>query len=1021
MNDLENPLPAATGAPLPCSGALPPRDKRRHPFAVAALVALDPSLGQRHPDCFASVEASLVVHATILAGVLLVGAGMLWWVLCHFQFRPFSRPAPDPGEGGTKKDLAPAPGSLCDRLSTKDGRVQAALKDSPIMLFSQDRNLRYTWMHNPSPELFGMQVLGRRDVDVWERRDEAGIVEALKRQVLETGEVLRRVLHLHLSSGERVFDMTMAPLQDERGQVTGVTGAAVDITQEYLRAKENEHRYRLLFENTAEVMCLLEVVRDREGNIVDWIHRDVNAAFVQAVGMSREVLIGKRASGLWGSAIDCYKTDVSEAVEKNESRRFETYVRALDRRFDVSLFPLCDGWVAGIGLDITAHKRSEEQLRIAGQEAEKSLRELQAIIGNMTESVTIFDGSGRVLTANQAAINLSGYANDEQFREHACGGADIADLYEVSDPDERLLPREEWPVARALRGETCSGMEIRICRKDTGDSWIGSYSAAPIWSDTGQVVRVILTGHDITDQKRAEQALQASELRLRRLVESGILGVHYGDESGRIFGANDAFLDIVGYTREELCAGRVNSRDVTASEYHACDEKMLIEAKVRGACTPYEKEYIRKNGTRVPVLLGFALLEGSQSEHICFTLDRTAQKRLEEELRKREEELLKRNEQLAAADRAKDEFLAVVSHELRTPLTSILGWAQLLRRGTLSPEKREHGLEIIERNVVAQTRLIDDLLDVSRIISGKLVLDMQPVEMPAVIEAAIDAVRPAAEAKGIAIDCRFETREIVYGDASRLRQISYNLLSNGIKFTPKGGRVTIACESAGAEAVVSVSDTGIGIDRGFLPYVFNRFQQADQSVTREHQGLGLGLAIVRHLVELHGGTICAESAGKNRGSTFFVRLPAARNRAVGCDQLRPQVQNSLAGMNVLVVEDEPDSREVLVLALQHYGASATSAGTVQDALDRLDEVQPDLLVCDIGLPGEDGYSLIRRLRARPAARGGLIPAVALTAYARVEDRTEALSAGYQDHIAKPVEAAALAEVIARLAAVSRSQ
>ncbi|MBV9123138.1 MAG: response regulator, partial [Planctomycetes bacterium] len=378
-----------------------------------------------------------------------------------------------------------------------------------------------------------------------------------------------------------------------------------------------------------------------------------------------------------------------------------------------------------------------------------------------------------------------------------------------------------------------------------------------------------------------------------------------------------------------------------------------------------------------------------------------------------------------AANRTKDEFLATLSHELRTPLNSMLGWTRMLRQENLPPATVQRGLETIERNVKVQTQLINDLLDVSRIIRGKLHLELSYIDLAPVMEAAIDAIRPAAAAKEIRLEVLLEPLAgPVAADFDRLQQVVWNLLSNAIKFTPRGGRVQVRLERVHSQVEMSIADTGPGISPEFLPHVFERFRQADSKITRAHSGLGLGLAIVRHLVELHGGTVAAESPGEGKGATFRVRLPI-RAVHLELDSSDPETGGreedavataaSLDGLRLLVVDDEPDAREVVALVLEQSGAEVAAFGTAQEALEAIESVRPDVLVSDIGMPGEDGYSLLRRVRALGPARGGQVPAVALTAYAKVEDRKRALASGFARHIPKPVEPADLIATVAKLA------
>jgi PAS domain S-box-containing protein len=372
-----------------------------------------------------------------------------------------------------------------------------------------------------------------------------------------------------------------------------------------------------------------------------------------------------------------------------------------------------------------------------------------------------------------------------------------------------------------------------------------------------------------------------------------------------------------------------------------------------------------------------------------------------------------------AANRAKDEFLATLSHELRTPLSPILGWVRLLRSGDLDAAASARGLEVIERNVRAQTQLIEDLLDVSRIITGKLRLEVRPMDLVAVVEAGIEAVRPAADAKVIRIESRLDPKAAaMVGDPDRLQQVVWNLVSNAVKFTPKEGRVEVELARVDAHARLRVTDTGTGIPQTFLPHVFDRLRQADSTSTRAHGGLGIGLAIVRHLVELHGGTVAAESAGDGKGAVFTVELPisaASGAQRTAPDSAAEEGSVRLDGVRVMVVDDEADTRDLLSFSLRNYGAEVTALGSASEALAAIQRDKPDVLVSDIGLPGDDGYALIRQVRALDEDRGGRVPAAALTAYAKDEDRHRAIAAGFQAHVPKPVELAELANVVASLA------
>jgi CheY-like chemotaxis protein len=372
------------------------------------------------------------------------------------------------------------------------------------------------------------------------------------------------------------------------------------------------------------------------------------------------------------------------------------------------------------------------------------------------------------------------------------------------------------------------------------------------------------------------------------------------------------------------------------------------------------------------------------------------------------------------SNRLKDEFLATVSHELRTPLTAILGWSRLLEGGTLDDSVTQQAVEVIWRNAKAQAQIVDDILDVSRIITGNLYLDLHPLEVAPVVENAINVVRQTAEAKGIKIEKYFDsTPAVISGDANRLQQVVWNLLSNAVKFTDSGGRVCVKVSRAGGAVEVRVTDTGQGINREFLPYVFERFRQADSTTTRQHGGLGLGLAIARHLVEIHGGTIKAESAGDGRGATFTIRLPLVEATAKSfAEPDQPKVSRApqlLSGLNVLVVDDDSDTLTLMATALKRREANVTAVSSAGEAIQAITLKRPDVLVSDIAMPDEDGYGLIKRVRSLENGVSENIPAVAITAYAKEEDRERALSAGFQIYLAKPVELTELISVVARAA------
>jgi signal transduction histidine kinase/ActR/RegA family two-component response regulator len=386
----------------------------------------------------------------------------------------------------------------------------------------------------------------------------------------------------------------------------------------------------------------------------------------------------------------------------------------------------------------------------------------------------------------------------------------------------------------------------------------------------------------------------------------------------------------------------------------------------------------------------------------------------------------KERARVEAATRAKDEFVAMVSHELRTPLTAILGWMRLIRSGSLDEQKQQHAFEVIERNALAQGQLVADLLDISRVITGKIRINPSQVDLSNVIDMAVEGVRPAAQAKRIEIEVDLDREHsVLRGDGDRLQQVAWNLLANAVKFTPKNGVVRVYLRSVDSELELTVADSGEGIPPSFLPHVFESFRQSDGGSSRSHGGLGIGLSIAKHIIELHGGTIVAKSDGRGRGATFVVRLPisplvsttvgVSRVPATKHEAVDLALPNDLGGLRVLVVDDEPDARDLVAYVLEMCGIEVRSAGSAFEAMTELSSYTPHVIISDIGMPEEDGYSFIRRLRILPDVTKKDIPAIALTAFARNEDRTQALLAGFNLHMAKPVEPKALVRAVVELA------
>ncbi|HKQ99017.1 MAG TPA: PAS domain S-box protein [Pyrinomonadaceae bacterium] len=697
---------------------------------------------------------------------------------------------------------------------------------------------------------------------------------------------------------------------------------------------------------------------------------------------------------------------------------------------------------------------------------------LAAIIESADDAIISKTLQGIITSWNKGAERIFGYTADEAI------GKPVTMLIPEDHPDE-----EPSILARLRAGERIEHYETIRVRKD-GSFVDISLTVSPIHGPNGNIIGASKIARDITERKRAEAAVReqaeiietvnrlgqtlSAELDLRKVVQAvtdaatEMTGARFGSFFYNVLnedGASYMLYTLSGVPAEAFAHFPMpRATDLFGPTFRGEGTVLIPDVKLDpryGNNSPYygmpEGHLPVVSYLAVPVVsrsgdvlggLFFGhpeagvfteraarIVEGLASQS-AIAMDNARLFEAVQSARADAEQSAQANERLYReaqdSSRLKDEFLATVSHELRTPLTSILGWAHMLRTGQFEGVDASKALETIERNARAQAQLIDDLLDVSRIITGKLRIDVRPVDPNSFIEAAIEAIRPAAEAKGVRVQRIMDTGIVtVSGDPVRLQQVVWNMLSNAIKFTPRGGRIQVRLERVNSHIEIAVSDSGSGIEPDFLPFVFDRFRQADQRTTRQYGGLGLGLSIVRHLVELHGGSVQAESPGVGQGSTFTVLLPVAPvyQSVDSTKRVHPAARETLPvyegpdrldGLKVLVVDDEPDTLELLKAGLGNCGAEVTVAGSASEALESIQTVVPDVLISDIGMPGEDGYDLIRRVRALPAEDGGKMPAIALTAYARVEDRMQALRAGYQMHVPKPVELAELVAVASSL-------
>lgn len=600
---------------------------------------------------------------------------------------------------------------------------------------------------------------------------------------------------------------------------------------------------------------------------------------------------------------------------------------------------------------------------------------------------------------------------------------------------------EEKCFFAALGGETTVSENRPYTIPETGREGFFRAYYAPLRDHKDNVVGGIAFVRDITERKRAEQAAHDAYQRITFHVENSPLAVVEWDEDFRVSRWSDSAERLFGWKADEVIGKHVGDwhfvfdEDVDAVKQ--VTNRQRVGEELQGV--QRNRNYTKDGAVLYCEWYNSVLRDeaGNLVSVLSQVLDVTARQRAEEErvaLLERERDARR---QAQESDRLKDEFLATLSHELRTPLTSILGWAILIHKGEIEQSNFEKAIETIERNARSQARLIDDLLDVSRIITGNLRLDIRTINLVSIVKAAKDGLLPTAEAKRIILQTEFEGETcLVKGDPNRLRQVVWNLVLNAIKFTPRGGSVMVHVGCLEPYVRLKVSDTGEGIPSEFLPYVFDRFRQAEGSLTRKQGGLGLGLAVVRHLVELHGGNVMAESPGPAQGATFTVDLPLAEDRRdpnraherrIEIERRRSATSGDagahISGVRVLLVEDDDDTRGLLVLTLKRRGAEVISASSSAEALRLFEETgstRPfDVIIGDIGMPEEDGYQFLSRIRALPPEQGGFVPAIALTGYATRKDRERALAAGYQMHLAKPVEPEELITAIANLAAGSR--
>jgi len=914
------------------------------------------------------------------------------------------------------------------RLAESEERLRLIISSlHDYAVFTTDTQGAVTSWNDGAQRIFGYpeeEILGKAAEILWTPEDRDKAAPAAEMAVAaRRGWAEDARWHLRRDNSRFWASGTLNALHDAQGELRGFTKICRDLTaQKELEMQLSDTRMRREATlGAAEVGTYVwEVATDR-------LVADSNMARLFFGDETKTSATGSDYQG-------CIHPDDRDYVKAAMEAAIRGDVPTLDVEYRVVRPDRSTRWVIsrgsvrrdvrgeavqlpGVIIDITDRKRHEQRLAELTGKLNEQANLYNTVLSSTDDFAYIFDLKGRFLYANRRLLEVWGKKLEDIV------GKNCLDLgYPEWHAEMHMREiRQVIETKQPIKGEV-------PYTSPTGIFGIYEYIFTPVLAPTGEVSLVAGTTHDMTEWRRAEVDLRTIRERFAIAVEAANIGtffcpvpltkIYWNDKCQQHFwvqGAESVDFDVFYQCLHHDDVERVREAiDGVISRNTPCD----IEC--RTVSPQGQVRWIHAIGR------SFRDEKGVITRFDGATIDVTSQKAMDAE-----RESLLRAEQAARIEaersgRMKDEFLATLSHELRTPLSSILGWAHVLRTGKSTGLDLEKGLETIERNARAQAQIIEDLLDMSRIISGKVRLDVERVELRPIVEAAVETVRHAADAKGVTITITMDANDqVVSGDPSRLQQVFWNLLSNAVKFTPRDGLVEIVLRQVSSYIEVSVTDTGSGIDPAFLSHVFSRFRQADASTTRRHGGLGLGLAIVKQLVELHGGTVQARSPGPDQGSTFLVTLPLAIvNRASDDDDdetpahratfLRPAPVISLSGTKVLVVEDEEDARELLARVLEEYGAVVLKCGTVREALELVQGEIPDIIISDIGMPEEDGYAFMRRVRALDDTRVSRIPAIALTAYARSEDRVKAFLAGYQMHLAKPLEATELITVVANL-------
>lgn len=888
-------------------------------------------------------------------------------------------------------------------LTNTNSILKSVIEGSADAIFVKDCQGRYVTVNQSAANWLGMtveEILGRDDRTLFGSEIANAILE-VDRQVITENKMISFEEQIDFSAKTRSLLTNKYPWRDDTGNILGIIGITKDITPVKKSEQELAKKEQLLTLALSSAKAASWNWDIATGKII-WSPESYDL-----YGFDPEA---ESTIETWTSFL--YPEDVA-ATNRELVRVLGDPTAELKFEFRIVHPQLGIRWILGVGsvtrnknsepvsfsginLDISERKQAEEKLRRNEQHLRRVLDSLYSFIG-------VLSPEGILLEANLTALQAANLQPEDVL------GKPFAEAYWWSYSTESQA-RLNAAIERTKTGEAVRyDVEVRLSEENY---IIIDFALVPLFDAQGEIEYIIPSGIDISDREKSKQALQQSEYELRLITEIIPQQIWTATPEGEIDYINQRWQEYTGVTLEQIQA------DGWATVVHPDDlarvrktwnraiesgKKYNIEARLRGIGGKYNWFLARARPLR-----------NERGDIIKWYGTNTNINRIKE----LEERLRQQTEDLIQANQLKDEFLAIVSHELRTPLNPILGWSQLLATGRLDAEKTAKGIEIIGRNARLQAQLIEDLLDVSRILRGKLNLDKNPLNLESIIRSALTTVNLAAEAKSIQIETIYESNTLqVLGDAGRLQQVVWNLVSNAIKFTPEGGRITIKLECVDSYAQIQVKDTGQGIKPEFLPYVFDRFSQAQSDSTRQYGGLGLGLAIVRHLTELHGGTVAVSSPGEGQGATFSVKLPLinvpAKQAEVDSNLIDRSVQpNRFSGVKVLVVDDEPDSLDILTLVLEQEGAEVMPVTSAKEALETFSKLTPDLIISDIGMPETDGYSLITQVRALP--QGKDLPAIALTAYAGEIDKQRTFDAGYQKHIAKPIDLPELITTIEQL-------